>query len=426
MYCRYCGKELLNDSNFCPNCGKKQKNESSIRKTRLEDFLKKHKKLSYTYFGWVLLHIALFLFSSPKGYNYRDSYSNNRRYYDLSDGFYPYNKSISDILDGESYNLSFFKNIDVYDFSEFFFYTILFPIIIFGIIKLYPYILPSLKKLKDRYKHWQESKAKKREEHQKNIAAYKMSQKKESIIEPVPVKPVEEEIVISSEQQDTLENNNESKIAKKLANTEEEIKKMPLFSRLVGSIIDKILILLLFVVGFTIISPFGAAGKMGKYVGMLKISPNNYEYIDKAAMNRYGSYSDGVSQYYQDMERLANDPPHIGSTLELDMSITFTFILLNIIFYILFESTLSASPGKRMLGGLILDSANEKIGLGKALTRGLFGGALMAGTYFLLHLQGSMSNIVVVFVFFLLLDLPVLFTKRSLLDIFTGTTYAKI
>jgi hypothetical protein len=78
-----------------------------------------------------------------------------------------------------------------------------------------------------------------------------------------------------------------------------------------------------------------------------------------------------------------------------------------------------------MLGGVILDSADDKISFGKALTRGLCGGALMAGTYFLLHLQGGLTNTVVVVVFFLLLDLPVLFTKKSLLDLCTGTTYAK-
>ena len=34
-----------------------------------------------------------------------------------------------------------------------------------------------------------------------------------------------------------------------------------------------------------------------------------------------------------------------------------------------------------------------------------------------------LSNTVVVVIFFLAMDLPVLFTKRSLLDICTGTTY---
>ena len=93
--------------------------------------------------------------------------------------------------------------------------------------------------------------------------------------------------------------------------------------------------------------------------------------------------------------------------------------------YFLFESIISASPGKRMLGGVLLDNGDEKIDFSKALIRGLCGGALMAGTYYILHLAGMLSNTVVVVIFFLVMDLPVLFTKRSLLDICTGTTYSK-
>jgi len=428
MYCRYCGKELPNDSNFCPNCGKKQKDEGSVRKTSLEYILKEHKKLSYAYLVWLLLHLTLFL-SSTK---------NN------PDGFYPWNKSISYLLGGGSYyRFSLLDEYNVYDFSEFFFYTIVLPIVIFGIIRLYPMVLPSLNKLKDNYKKWQESNAKKIDEYQSNISAYKAQQNEETIVEPVQISPIVKDVAIPELQEsevdseeadikgesgsdtDVLQQKVQPQNEASLVETEKEVKKMPLLTRFVGSIIDKIFILIIFVVGFTAISPYGAPGKMGTYIGLRNTPLDLYEYIDKSQMNSYGTYNDGVSQYYQDMERLANDPPHIGSTLELDMSITFTFILLNLLFYIIFESILSASPGKRMLGGVILDSADDKISFGKALTRGLCGGALMAGTYFLLHLQGGLTNTVVVVVFFLLLDLPVLFTKKSLLDLCTGTTYAK-
>ena len=427
MYCRYCGKELPNDSNFCPNCGKKQTNESYARKTSLEHFLKEHKKLSYVYLVWLLLHITLFLSST----------NNN------PDGFYPWNKSISYLLGGGSYYyFSLLDEYNVYDFSEFFFYTIVFPIVIYGIIRLYPVVLPSLEKLKDNYKNWQNSNAKKIDEYQGNISAYKAQQKEETIVEPVQISPIVKDMAIP-EQQETEVVSDEADLQgesgfdadilqhevevqpQSLAETEEEIKKMPLLSRFVGSIIDKIFILIIFVAGFTAISPYGAPGKMGTYIGLRNTPLALYEYIDKSQMNSYGTYYEGVSRGYQDLARLESAPPHIGSTLELDMNITFTFIFINLLFYILFESILSASPGKRMLGGVILDSADDKIGFGKALIRGLCGGALMAGTYFLLHLQGGLTNTVVVLVFFLLLDLPVLFTKKSLLDLCTGTIYTK-
>lgn len=203
------------------------------------------------------------------------------------------------------------------------------------------------------------------------------------------------------------------------------ITKMPLLRRFFGSMIDKFLILAIFFVGPIAIDYYGAPSKLGVYVGLFSASPRNYEYIDKSAMIDYGNYKEGISQYYQDQERLANEPPHIGSTMELDKSMTTFFILLNLLYYIIFESLLSSSLGKRITGGVILDSLDEKIGFGKVLQRALCGGILMFSLVYLIHFEMMLSYKTVFILFFLLMDLPVLFTKRSLLDILTGTTYAK-
>lgn len=428
MYCRFCGKELPNDSNFCPNCGKKQKNESSEKKSSLENFLKEHKKLSYAYFVWLLLHLTLFLSSTKNS----------------PDGFYPWNRSISYLLGGGShYYFSLLDEYNVYDFSEFFFYTIVFPIVIFGIIRLYPMVLSPLKKWKDNYKNWQESNAKKREENQGNILAYKTQQKEDSIIESAKVKPVVEEFA-SPEQKEfegfsekALQNEGkEADIAPLLQEehikdevvyieTESEVKKMPLLTRFIGSFIDKVLILLLFIIGSFAVSPYGAAGRLGTYVGLMSVSPRHYEYIDRAAMNRYGTYNDGVSHYYQDMERLVNNPPYIGSTIDLDKAITFSFILFNLLYYVIFETIFSASLYKHMLGGVLLDSENNKIRFRQAILRAVCGGILMTSLVFLFHYRMGLNHFVIIIMFFLLMDLPVFFIKRSLLDICTGTTYVK-
>ena len=422
MYCRYCGKELPNDSNFCPNCGARLKEGTFGIKNWFIDFYHNHKVLSRLYLLWLVINVFLLLAANP-----RDNRFGRRTAEDVKAAFFPFND----------------YGVDSYDISELFAYVILLPLFIWGIGRIVPYIKRAYKNWEKRYNQWKESNATKRGDYQANILAYKAEHKEETIVEPVHISSVPEEVAIPEQQKmkvvseetdikgesgsdtDVLQQEVQPQDKVPLAETEEEVKKMPLLSRFVGSIIDKIFILIVFVVGFTAISPYGAPGKMGTYIGLRNTPLELYEYIDKSQMNSYGTYNDGVSQYYQDMERLANDPPHIGTTLELDMSITFTFIILNIVFYILFESILSASPGKRMLGGIILDSADDKIGFGKALTRGLCGGVLMAGTYFLLHLQGGLTNTVVVVVFFLLLDLPVLFTKKSLLDLCTGTTYAK-
>ena len=170
---------------------------------------------------------------------------------------------------------------------------------------------------------------------------------------------------------------------------------------------------------------YGAPSRLGIYVGLFNASPRNYEYIDKSAMNSYGTYKEGISHYYQEQERLANDPPHIGSTMELDKSMTFYLILLNVLYFMLFESLLSASLGKRITGGVILDRAEDKIVFGNVLQRALCRGILMFSLVYLLHFGMMLSYHAVLITFFLLMDLPVFFTRRSLLDIITGTTYAK-
>lgn len=57
---------------------------------------------------------------------------------------------------------------------------------------------------------------------------------------------------------------------------------MPLFGRFVGSMIDKVYILVVFLLIFIATDPYGSAGKLGTYRGMMAASPVNYEYIDKA------------------------------------------------------------------------------------------------------------------------------------------------
>ena len=207
---------------------------------------------------------------------------------------------------------------------------------------------------------------------------------------------------------------------------------MPLVRRFIGSLIDKVVLIVLFAVGFAVISPFGAAGKMGRYVGILTVSPNNYEYIDRIVINNYynSDYSmsdDGVDPYYKAQKHLANmaNPPHIGSTKENDLNITLSFILLNLIYYLFFFFFLCASPFKAVMGGVLLDSNKQKIGIGKVILRAFCGGVFMLIAVFMLHFSMGYSYAVVFVLFFLAMDIPIFFTRQSLLDMCTGTIYAK-
>ena len=447
MYCRYCGKELPNESNFCPSCGAKQIDKSKKGldiSFYIMSYIKEHKKFFYVLFVWVLLHITLFV-SSEK---------NDR----CDDQFYPFDMPFSDVIQGGRQwyydygvitpNVEFLgSSINYYDFTEFFAYVIILPLFIWGIVRFVPYIKSEYKKWENRYNQWQVMNANKRGGKKVNDVANKIQPKEEPLSNSDQINTVVEDIAISERKgcnvvrdttlsgeksSDTVvlqqesqpkEEHNQDEV--NLTETDAEVKKMPLFKRFIGSIIDKFLIILIFVVGTTVVSFHGSGERLGNYLGLFNTPVYLYEYIDQSKMNNYGTYHEGISKGYQDLARLEIGPPHIGSTLELDKNMTFAFIVLNIVFYIIFESIFCASPGKRMLGGIIIDGVGDKIDVEKAAVRGLSCGAMMGGLYCLIHLLFGFSNSIVVFMFFLLLDLPVLFTKKSLLDLLTGTKYVK-
>lgn len=153
------------------------------------------------------------------------------------------------------------------------------------------------------------------------------------------------------------------------SDAEEEIKTMPLFRRFIGSIIDKIFILTLFMVGMIIFDPY----------------------------------------------------------MDTDQSVTY-FVWFNLFYYMSSELT-GASLGKKFLGGLAIDMRNYRRGvLSKihfivVLFRGLIGGGLIYFFIQLIHVEMGLSYIKVAFYFFLCMDMPVFFTKRSLLDLLTDTIY---
>ena len=132
MFCKYCGKQIAEDSIFCKFCGRKQDNGESIYSdqptadyTRMNkkshDFLssifKWYKKLSkkqkivfYVFAAWFLIH--LFLLTLGEGVN----------------GFFPFA-----VVHNNIYYSNFYA--PCYDISEFVFYVVLLPFLIFIIYK---------------------------------------------------------------------------------------------------------------------------------------------------------------------------------------------------------------------------------------------------------------------------------------------------
>ena len=375
MYCRKCGKEVPTGSNFCPNCGASQKEATFGLKNWVIEFYHNHKITSIIYFLWLVLHIFLFLSANTRESTYRTYRVVRISAEDVKAAFFPFNE----------------YGVDSYDASELFFYTIIFPFIIFGLYKLLSYIYLRIRRMVSLI--FNRKKCNSQLCHVTNERGG--GNAKDNINEVSPIGGViegdnlKEDILIVSdntEEETTTEYNRETEI-------------MPLSRRFLGSMIDKIVLLVLFFLT-SIINPLLKSGDLGGYIAILNKSPYDYRIYEQLGITTYGFEA-------------------------LDSRVTFSFILFNILYYVLFESIKKASLGKNFLGGVLIDKSSDVIDFGKALSRGLWGGFMMISFYFLFHLAMGLNLYIVFCLFFLIMDLPVFFTKRSLLDICTRTFYVK-
>lgn len=376
MYCRYCGKELPNDSNFCPNCGKKQKEATFGFKKRIVTFYYNHQIVSRLYSAWLILHTFFLLLANPQ-----EELATTIQ--DIKEEFFPFG----------------YYGVDSYDVSEFFFYTIVFPIILYAFYKLLSHGIAGLRKLFNLIFNRRKDIPKSNQD--KTYGTAKENKEDVNIATPIAVgnnlqsvNPVEE----LSEEVEAMQLTTEKSGAETEIEDSNQIEAMPLHRRFFGSIIDKVFLLAFFFLTSSS-NPFLQTGDLGDYVAILKESPNAYRLFES-----YGI---------------------ISGFDALDKRVTYSFILLNILFYVLFETFKKASLGKYLLGGKLIDNFSDPIDFSKALSRGLWGGSMMVAFYFFFHLTMGLNLLVVFCLFFLCMDLPVLFVKRSLLDICTKTYYVK-
>lgn len=378
MYCKYCGKEVPNDSNFCPSCGRKLYMSPSFKeKYAFPNLLSNSRKGIYYYVLWFLLNVGLYIFAAPESHREKNF---------GSIGFYPFDKSISSIFQGEKYRFSLLNNIDYYDFSEFFFYTLLLPVFIVVVLKSKPfkfskktYILYVKKQVNNIEKrisniylyitsYFASHKYRLNSAYSnlRKIIKHGKATRKES--EEVDLNEVTVEI-----QTDTI-----------ILNT--DARPLPLFRRFIGSVIDKVLIIVLFIGILILINPFGSSRLLGYYFVILQTSPIEY-------------------------------------MKSLDIQITSWLILFNFIYFLFFEYFFSASLGKRLLGGIIIEDRDSlrKMSFLKVAMRRLLSALFSFLAVWLLHFICGLSYILVLFIYLLLVDIPVLFCKLSLLDLCSGT-----
>lgn len=167
--------------------------------------------------------------------------------------------------------------------------------------------------------------------------------------------------------------------------------------RIIASIIDKAIIILLFVIAsLLIIGIYSAPGELGAYSAILGMSPEAYEYS-----NQYNMY-------------------------EIDFNFTCIFVFTNILYYTLFEYLLGASLGKHMLGGVFINSEKEKIVFSNVLVRNAIL-LIMILLAIACRWIFNTSYWAVIIPFFLIIDLPIFFSEasQSLIDKLSSTYLVK-
>lgn len=415
MYCKKCGKHVPSDAKFCPYCGKSQNGQNNFSMLgNVKNLIDKNKPLSYVYLGWVLVNFTLWLFSS------NTSYDRQGNSYDISDGFYPFYTPFTVVVENSYYDdFSLIENIDVYDFSEFFLYSFLLPLLFVGLKKSFSYISEALKR-------------------RTNSIAPSLNNKADKEIQLVDSSSASAGDESARMVEEKTDNQNKAGISLKcnLENTSKvksdpkEEKAFPLWRRAIGSAIDKIIIVVLFLVGYEVLHPYSAFGNIGLFMGLMDTNPTSYEYVDKTHIANYGSYYQGIDKDYLDKVYKEEGKPYIGQTKDIIMSMTYSFVLWNMFYYILFELLLCASPGKYIMGGRLFGFEEKLRRIGKVLLRGIIFGGLLFTLVFLFQYEKIANYYTLILVFFIILDIPLLFTafsmKCSLLDLLSNTNYVDV
>lgn len=176
---------------------------------------------------------------------------------------------------------------------------------------------------------------------------------------------------------------------------------MNIFKRLIGSLLDKIILIFLFGFLLVFILPFSGE-TLGIFLGaVLNESTSSYPWTEAAANNVY-------------------------SLEEIDHEIVYSFTILNMLYYFICELAFKASPGKYIMGGRCVDVFDNKVDAYLSFIR-----AIVLGVFIFLAIQlrafmQTINYISIIVLFFFIIDISVLFRKRSLIDIVTGTYYKDV
>lgn len=101
------------------------------------------------------------------------------------------------------------------------------------------------------------------------------------------------------------------------------------------------------------------------------------------------------------------------------------FIIINLLYYTICESCFKASFGKMVLLCHIVNERKELANAYNIFLRQVCFAALMVIAVYFMHFFMGMTYYSVIILYFLALDVPVFFTRQSLIDLCTGTVYVE-
>lgn len=175
---------------------------------------------------------------------------------------------------------------------------------------------------------------------------------------------------------------------------------MNIYYRILGSLIDKLLIVILFVALFLTFYQYSAPAYLGTFWGGCFYETPNIYPLTEASGCEY-------------------------SLKEIDITVVAIFCIANFIYYFLFEALLKASLGKYICGGVAYTEDKNPISVKDAFIRSLVLQLFIITAVLIRFSLLSVSYFILIILFFCILDLPVFFKKQSLVDIATNTIYLR-
>ena len=205
------------------------------------------------------------------------------------------------------------------------------------------------------------------------------------------------------------------------------MKQKNLILRSLSFIIDKLMVLIVFLLVYIAIIYYGPFISLGSYYGLLGKVPSSYSFYDKClAMEEvYGNdiFLD-YKEWAQYSKEIESQPEVLelvkGKTLNRDLLITGLLILVIFNYYLFCEWLLQASLGKKISGLVVVSEDNRKMTLGKVWERNLMLLLLMVLAV-ALRFVFDLSYYLTVCLFWLFTDFTVLINGRSVIDLITNT-----